>query len=271
MGSCLIDGEIANHVPADDRGIAYGDGVFETLPVIGGVPVLWQAHMDRLALGGQRLGLATPPQEVLLRELKTVAAGMPRCVVKVIVSRGSGGRGYAPPADAEPRRIVSAHDWPEELERDRQEGVEAMMCETRLALQPRLRGIKHLNRLEQVLGAAELATVPGVQGIQCNTEGFVISGVHANLFIVVGGQCLTPRMDRSGVHGVLRGLLLREHGARAERRRITQEFLLEADEVFFCSTLRGIVPLRRLGERHWDIGPVTREMQAWHASVLSRP
>ncbi len=275
MFSCLVNGEIASHVPADDRGLAYGDGLFETLAVVGGKPRLWQRHMDRLARGGERLGLPLPNQEVLLRETQTVAAGLPRCIVKIILTRGSGGRGYAPPESPEPRRIVSAHDWPDGLEEAAQNGVEATLCETRLALQPRLRGIKHLNRLEQVLAAGELAGRPGCHGIVRNTEGYVICGVSANLFLVVDGQLLTPRMDRSGVHGVLRDLLLREFPARAERRRVTLDLLMEAEELFFCSAIRGIVPIVKLtgddsGSRRFDIGPVTREMQAWSAPVLER-
>jgi 4-amino-4-deoxychorismate lyase len=273
MLSCLINGEIASHLPADDRGLAYGDGLFETLAVVGGKPRLWQQHMDRLVRGCERLGLAPPPQEILLREARTVAAGSPRCIVKIILTRGSGGRGYAPPSAPVPRRIVSAHDWPEGLEADRQQGVDAVICDTRLAVQPLLRGIKHLNRLEQVLAAAELSSQPGRHGIVRNTEGFVICGVAANLFLVLDGQLLTPRMDRSGVHGVLRDLLLREFSARGERRRVTLDLLAEATELFFCSAIRGIVPVVSLAgkecePRRLGIGPVTREMQAWSNAVL---
>ncbi len=271
MLSCLVDGVVSEYVPADDRGLAYGDGVFETLAVEGGRPRLWQAHMDRLALGCERLGLATPPQEVLWREVTTVAGGPPRCIAKIIISRGSGGRGYAPPARAEGLRVVSAHPWPEGLDRDREHGVHAVTCDIRVALQPALRGIKHLNRLEQVLAAAELAAKPGKEGILLNTEGYVIGAVNANLFAVIGDQLLTPRLDRCGVHGVLRELLLRDHLARCDRRRVTLDLLGEADEVFLCSAVRGIVPLRSIDALSWNIGPVTRELQAWRSELLERP
>lgn len=273
MFSCLVNGEMAAHVPADDRGLAYGDGLFETLAVTGGTPRLWQQHMDRFLRGCQCLNLAPPPREILLREVRTVAAGLPRCIVKINLTRGSGGRGYAPPDNPVPCRIVSAHDWPEGLGEARRLGVDAVICETRLALQPRLRGIKHLNRLEQVLAAAELASRPGRHGIVLNTEDYVISGVSANLFLVADGQLLTPRMDRSGVHGVLRDLLLRDHAARSERRRVTLDLLAEADELFFCSAIRGIVPIVSLAGateeiRRYEIGPVSREIQAWAKGVL---
>lgn len=270
MLSCLVDGALSEVVPAADRGLAYGDGVFETVAVRGGAPALWQGHMDRLARGCERLGLPAPSQALLLREVRTVAAGQPRCIVKIILTRGGGGRGYAPPESVTPLRVVSAHPWPAHIEEDRRNGVEAMICATRLALQPALRGIKHLNRLEQVLAAAELAQHPGRHGIMLNTEGYVIAGVSANLFAVADGQLLTPRMDRCGVHGVLRGLLLRDHAARCERRRISLDLLGEASEVFFCSAIRGIVPVRAIDDRVWPIGPFARELQAWHRALVER-
>jgi len=271
MLSCLVNGEFSEYVRADDRGLAYGDGVFETLAAERGQPRLWQAHMDRLARGCERLGLALPTQELLWNEARNVALGQARCVVKILLSRGGGGRGYAPPKDAESLRVVSAHPWPEGIETDRERGVHATVCATRLALQPALRGIKHLNRLEQVLAARELAEQPGKHGIMRNTEGYVIGAVSANLFAVQGGALLTPRMDRCGVHGVLRGLLLRDHAQRCERRRITLDLLSEAEEVFLCSAIRGIVPLRSIDELAWPVGPVTRELQAWYADRVAQP
>lgn len=274
MYSSLVNGEIASLVSSSDRGLAYGDGLFETIAVHGGHPGLWQGHMDRLQRGCERLDIPAPPQEVLLRELKTVAAGLGSCVVKIILTRGSGGRGYAPPSACEPCRVVSSHPLPDGIEEDARVGVHGVLCEMRLALQPQLRGIKHLNRLEQVLAAQELSNRPeheGQQGILMNTEGYVITAISANLFAVSGGLLLTPRMDRCGVHGVLRDRLLREQAARCERRRITLDLLRESDEVFLCSSVRGIVPLLSMGDMSWDIGPVTRELQAWHAALLDRP
>jgi len=266
--SCLVDGAISNHIPADDRGLAYGDGVFETIAMRGGRMALWDGHRDRLQLGCERLGIPAPDPDLLLQELKTVAAGQPNCVVKIIVTRGSGGRGYAPPVPANPRRIVSAHPLPEGMEEDARLGVHAVTCLVRLALQPQLRGIKHLSRLEQVMAAAELAAHPGKQGVLLNTEGYVITGVQANLFAVSGSHLITPRMDRCGVHGVLRNVLLNAHGGRCERRRVTLDLLQEADEVFLCSAVRGIVPVLSLDQLNWPAGPVTREMQGWYRGLL---
>jgi 4-amino-4-deoxychorismate lyase len=259
----LVNGEIGAHVPVQDRGLAYGDGVFETIAMNGTVPRFWQGHMDRLARGCKRLGLRLPPQEVLLREVQTVAAGQSACVVKIILTRGSGGRGYQPMQGTPPLRVVTLHHYPDGIHEAMRQGVNARFCDLRLALQPALGGIKHLSRLEQVLAAQEMLDYPDMAGILLNTEGFVISGISANLMLVFGNQLMTPRMDRCGVHGVLRGRILRDHKPPCELRRVSQAMLLEADEVFFCSAIRGIVPVLSLGDSHWHPGPVTRQLQEW--------
>ena len=263
--ACLVNGEISAWVPASDRGLAYGDGVFETLVVEAGRPRFWQAHMDRLAKGCEVLGMAVPEQRVLLREVQTVAAGAPRCVVKIVVTRGSGGRGYAVPESSNPLRVVAAYEYPTAVEQAQRAGVQARVCSLRLALQPALGGIKHLNRIEQVLASAEMAAYPGLEGILLNQEEFLVSAISANLFLVCGQALLTPRMDRSGVRGVVRNLVLRDFKARAELRRITLDMLDEADEVFMCNSVRGVIPITAIDARQWRIGPVTREMQEWFA------
>lgn len=260
---CLVNGEVSDWVHHTDRGLTYGDGLFESLAVEQGRARFWQAHMDRLKRGCEALGIDMPPQELLLRDVRTAAAGQSRCVVRVTLTRGPGGRGYAPPEDAQTTRLVSAHPWPEGIETSTRNGIRARTCDLRLALQPALGGIKHLNRLEQVLAAREMAEHPGLDGILLNQEGFVISGLYANIFLVIGNMLLTPRMDRCGVRGVLRGLLLRDFKSRVELRRVHPAMLGEVDEVFLCSALRGITPVTAIDAHEWRIGNVTREMQEW--------
>jgi 4-amino-4-deoxychorismate lyase len=261
--ACLVNGEISAHLPVGDRGLAYGDGVFETIPVLNGRPCFWQEHMDRLARGCSLLDIDAPPQEILLRETLTVAAGAPRCVVKIIVTRGAGGRGYAPARDLAALRVVAAYEFPAGVAEARRAGRAARTCSLRLALQPAFSGIKHLSRLEQVLASLEMREHPGQEGILLNHAGYVVSAISGNLFLVFGRQLITPRMDRSGVRGVVRGLLLRDFKARCELRRVTPDMLAEADEVFICNAVRGIVPLVRIDAQEWPVGTVTRELQDW--------
>ena len=263
MLECLVNGEISTYVAATNRGLNYADGVFETLLVHKGRPRRWQAHMDRLSTGCERLGLVMPPQAVLLRELQTVSVGLSDIVVKIILTRDGTGRGYMPPESGACIRIVSAHFLPENLEEMAREGVRARICNIRLAIQPALGGIKHLNRLEQVLASAELRETGATEGILLDRDDHVISAISANIFFVMENRLLTPRLDLCGVRGVVRDRILTGLAARCEQRRILVDMLQEFDEVFICNSVRGIVPVTAINDREYRIGPVTRELQSW--------
>lgn len=266
MHDCLINGEIADTISVADRGLNYGDGLFETLLVRRGQPRFWQAHMERLDKGCGQLGIARPEQSLLWREVQTVIAGRPECVVKIIVTRGvpaSGfSRGYAPPEQCAVSRIVSAHDPPQDRDHG-PAGVRVRICELRLGQQSLLAGIKHLNRLEQVMARAEWDDPEIGEGILLDQDGYVVSGTASNIFIVAGQRLLTPRLDRCGVRGIMRGEILKAFAARCEQRRITLDMLPEADEVFLCNGVRGIMPVGRIDDRRYDLGPVTAEVREW--------
>lgn len=263
MIECLVNGEISTFVDSTNRGLNYADGIFETLSVHNGRPRRWQAHMDRLGVGCERLGLVMPPQAILLREVQTVSAGLADAVVKIVLTRDGQGRGYMPEVNCTCTRIVSSHQFPEGTLELAREGIKARICELRLAIQPALGGIKHLNRLEQVLASAELREAGVAEGILLDQENHVISAIAANIFLVMEDRLLTPRLDRCGVRGVLRQQILLGFGARCEQRRILVDMLHEADEVFICNTVRGIVPIIAIDSQQFKIGPVTRELQTW--------
>lgn len=263
MLECLVNGEISTFISTSNRGLNYGDGVFETLVVRNGLPLRWQAHMDRLGLGCERIGLSMPPQALLLREVQTISTGYGNAVVKIVLTRDGFRRGYTPPKGGECKRIVSIHAYPDGIEAIAREGVKAKVCDTRLAIQPVLGGIKHLSRLEQVLAAAEIRDSNAVEGILLDTEDHIISAISANIFLVFEGRLLAPRLDRCGVRGVIREQILSTFAPRCEQRRMHSDMLWEADEIFICNTVRGVVPLTSVDEHVYGIGPVTRELQAW--------
>jgi len=263
MLECLVNGEISTFVTTTNRGLNYADGIFETLSVHNGRPRRWQAHMDRLGDGCERLGLSMPPQAILLREVQTVSAGLADAVVKIVLTRDGQARGYMPPQESDCVRIVSAHFYPDGVAEASREGVKARVCDLRLALQPALGGLKHLNRLEQVLASAELRESGVAEGILLDREDHVISAIAANIFLVLDDRLLTPRLDLCGVRGVVRGQILASFGARCEQRRIMVDLLQEADEVFICNSVRGIVPVIAIDEQQYQAGPVTRELQTW--------
>ena len=263
MLECLVEGEISERISAMDRGLHYGDGLFETMAVFGGTPRFWQGHMDRLAIGCERLGLPSTPQSVLLREVQTVSAGRRRCVVKIIITRGSSGRGYGVDEEVRTNRIVCSWAWPEDPGHLVETGIRTRICDLRLGIQPALAGLKHLNRLEQVMARAEWSDRSIHEGILLDAEDHVVSAISSNIFVVVGDRLLTPRMDRCGVRGVMRSAILSAFGHRCEQRRVTLDMLFEADEIFVCNAVRGIFPVTSIDHWEFDIGPVTREVQQW--------
>ncbi|MCJ7815964.1 MAG: aminodeoxychorismate lyase [Xanthomonadales bacterium] len=263
MLDCLVDGEISDQVSAADRGLLYGDGLFETISVIGGQPRFWQGHMDRLSAGCEQLGLPATPQAVLLRELKTICAGRPDCTVRIIITRGTAGQGYAPGIPAQSNRIVSAHSRPLSKENHSTFGIRARLCNLRLGIQPALAGMNHLTRLEQVTARAEWDDPLIFEGILLDREDHVISGVSSNIFLVYSGRLLTPRLDRCGIRGVMRSAILNAFRPRCEQRRLLLDMLPEAHEVFVCDSVHGILPVIRIDNWEYEIGTVTREVQDW--------
>lgn len=241
-------------IPAEDRGLAYGDGLFETMRAHrGGVP-WWDAHWTRLAKGAVRLRLPLPDPDLVRMQAAALLEGADAGVLKLIVSRGSGGRGYAPPTDAEPGWTLSLHPLPSSPT----QGLALRWCATRLAIQPALAGLKHCNRLEQVLARAEwqdevAADRDADEGLMLDTEGHAVSATAANVFALIGGRWATPRLDRCGVAGICRGWILSD--LRAEEVRLPPAQLESAEAVFLCNAVRGILPVARLGERAWAPHP----------------
>lgn len=274
MYNCLINGEISDRVPVSDRGFQYGHGVFETLAVDRGSAVMWEQHLGRLKRGCERLQLPLPDEAVLLREIQTVCSGRRRALVKLTLTAGEGSRGYRFPRPLLPNRIVASYPFPEDCIEARNIGVSLRLCEQRLALNRPLAAIKHMNRLEQVLAAAEWDDPAIADGLMLDQEDYVISTTSANLFLVSDGLLLTPSLDRCGIRGVVRDAILGRFNSSSEKRRITTEFLYEADEVFICNSIRGIWPVIAIEDRDFEIGSRAREVQEWLGGVsplLARP
>ena len=260
----LLNGEPGAALPALDRGLLYGDGLFETIAVQAGRARLWDRHMRRLQAGCQRLGLPEPDVAVLAAEAGRLIAGRSRVVLKIILTRGPGGRGYRGPQPPCPSRILALHPWPDYPPEWWERGIAARFCQTRLGCNPALAGIKHLNRLEQVLARAEWDD-PGIaEGLMLDGEGRVIEGVMTNLFIVRGRGLLTPDLGRCGVAGVMRGWIL-DHapglGMTVRATDLGMDEINMADELFVTNSLVGVWPLRRLDGQRWAVGPATREIQ----------
>lgn len=265
-----IDGRPAELLSVKDRGLAYGDGLFETIAVSGGKPVLLERHLARLADGCARLQIALD-LALVRAELLAFSGELGDGVAKLIVTRGDGLRGYAPPSPSQSRRILQGSAKPVYPHEHAERGVRLFPCVTRLAEQPVLAGLKHLNRLEQVLARAEWQDAEHAEGLMLDTAGRVVEGVYSNLFLATGGVLQTPELSRCGVAGVMRAELLAQAGRRGLAcavRDISLADLLAADEVFLCNSLYGVWPVRALQGHDWPVGPLTRKLQAIARDLL---
>jgi len=265
-----VDGQPADVLSLKDRGLAYGDGLFETIAVRDGKPVLLERHLQRLELGCQRLALKVDMTELSV-ELNTYAQRLGEGVLKLIVTRGDSLRGYAADPSAQGRRILQGSPPPAYPAAHAERGVHLFPCTVRLSEQPLLAGLKHLNRLEQVLARAEWTDAQYAEGLMLDTSGRVIEGVFSNLFLVRDGVLITADLSRCGVAGVMRAELLFQAESQGIATQITDvrlEQLHQADEVFVCNSVYGVWPVQACGSARWSVGPLTRKLQTLARALL---
>lgn len=256
----LVNGAPEPCVDVRDRGLTYGDGLFETCLLADGAIALWQWHMQRLLDGCRRLRLDAPEPAVLAAEAAHVAAGLAHAVVRVTITRGVGARGYAPQHNAPPTRIVSASPAPRTREDWSRGGMRLRWCTMRLSAQPALAGMKHLNRLENVLARAEWQGADIDEGLLRGMDGMVVGATAANLFVVRDGRIMTPPLTQCGVAGVMRAWIMDTEPV--VQRELDVDDVMQADEIFLTNAVRGIMPVGHLAGRQWPVGPVTRRLMA---------
>ena len=251
------------------RGLHYGDGVFRTLLKYNGQLLDSKLQFLKLAHDAQALGLEPPAAELLLAEAASVSAASASGVVKILLLRSGIGRGYAP-RTAQADRLVLAYPLPAYPAEYWQQGISAFRCGLRLGRQPALAGIKHLNRLEQVLASRDWPD-GAAEGILCDERGAPVCGTRSNLFWIHAGRLHTPALDGCGVAGMMRDKVLACATALGLEVRIESRpwsKLLDADEAFVSNSLIGIWPLRALEQRVWPApGPLTLRLM----SVLRHP
>lgn len=248
-----------------DRGFLYGDGVFRTMRAEQGKLQHWSLHLKKLQQDCRALGIDCPSPSLLSAELENLLCTHPQGVFKLIVTRGQGGRGYAPPPNAVANHYWDVFPLPEYPKEWRKQGVTLRLCDLRLSHQPRLASIKHLNRLENVLAAAEWQDPDIAEGLLCDNDDNVIEGTRSNLFFVRDGELLTPDLSRCGVAGVQRERVL----AWALKQHMPVKIghfkirnLLEAEEVFLVNSVIGVWPVREFQQRQWQAFPKTLEIAA---------
>jgi 4-amino-4-deoxychorismate lyase len=252
----LINGSFNGEISALDRGFAYGDGIFRTVKVIQGLPEHWPIHYQKLVKDCSAIGIVCPSAEVIINDFEQLFSIEELvAVAKIIITRGEGERGYNPPAITNPTRVMIKSSMPSYPQTYFSEGIQLHLCETRIGHQPKLAGIKHLNRLENVLARMEWHDPKITDGLMLDMAGNVIECTVANIFARYGDLLITPKLDQCGVAGITRKqILARAHtlNLKTAVEAIHLEKLLTADEVIICNSLFGAWQVRMLKDKQWS-------------------
>lgn len=251
----LINGRGEATLSPMDRGFTYGDGVFRTLRVHQGIPDTWALHYSKLVEDCNVLGIVCPDAELLLTDIGRLFTQDEKAVAKIIITRGEGARGYAVQSLAQPTRVVIKTPFPDYPQANFKAGVQLHLCRLRLPYQPVLAGIKHLNRLENVMARMEWTDSTIADGLLLDEHGHAIECTMSNVFARFDKTLATPKLDKCGVAGVTRQRILEAAsslGYRPEVRSMPLAELMQADELITCNSLYGAWQVRAFNGRHWQ-------------------
>ncbi len=246
----LVNGVETDYIRADDRGLLYGDGIFETIAVKNSTPLLMSYHLNRLSLSAARLSISGLDLKAVYDDVQQIIfkTGLTEAIIRITLTRGSGVRGYAS-LSSESNIIISISQFPNSIFEKRGLGVDVITSKQRLYKNPNLAGIKHLNRLDQVLIANEAAKVSADEAIVLSEYGFVIEGGKSNLFAVIDDVIATPVIADYGVAGIMRQQVInaaKTAGYNIEERSVRSEELKLAQELFLTNSIIGIWSVKSL-------------------------
>ncbi len=261
----LLDGQPATTIDVLDRGLHYGDGLFETIACRAGHARFLDLHLRRLTEGCARLQIHCTDMPALAARIRALAATQPACLIKLILTRGAAtARGYAAQGDERAHTVLLQYPWPAEDPALWEHGIAARTASGRLGENPLLAGLKHLNRLEQVLIRSEWTDAAIQEALVFSSSGWLVSGTMSNVFLVRENRLMTPAITTAGVRGVMRGLILREAqraGLVVTELALDAAAVAAAEEIFVTNARIGIWPVRALDGRKRAVGPVTRQLQ----------
>ncbi|GAA6173744.1 aminodeoxychorismate lyase [Colwellia sp. KU-HH00111] len=256
MKYCLVNGKPQHQIDIENRGLAYGDGLFTTAKIVNGHIQFLSAHITRLLMGCKTLGMVPPVQNELAKQLTTVAANYSSAVLKVIITAESGGRGYARATSNDHDLIIMVHDYPSHYDDMANTGINLGLSQQQIGLNPMLAGLKHLNRLEQVLLRAELSSRSEDDLLVTNLHNEIIEATSANVFFMIDGQLQTPDVSQSGVNGIMRQVILSQY-PNTLVKSLTLNEIADAQAMFICNCVMGVMPIRRFNNRALAIEQVT--------------
>ena len=257
----LVNGEPAHHLPVDDRAIAYGDGCFTTIAKVAGHIQLVDEHIQRLKRACLVLDLPFSDWSSLRRQIVQIGESSTDIVIKVIISRGSGGRGYSTQGATQPVTILSLHAMPTHYSAWKVGGIRLNLSSIKLAKQPVWQGTKQLNRLEQVL-IKQRSRPSADDELVCDVDDMIIETSAANIFWRVEKQWFTADIDYSGVCGVMRNRIvdiLSQNNMPVQVLRAHYSILNYATDIFICNSLMGLVPVREIQFGNQPISTIKNE------------
>jgi 4-amino-4-deoxychorismate lyase len=265
----LVNGEMNQWISPLDRGFAYGDGIFRTMRVQSGLPSNWHLHYQKLVADCSTIGIVCPSAELLIDDIHRLFMSemleSKNATAKIIITRGEGERGYAPPAVTSPNRIVVKTPMPSYARENYHAGVALFLCKTRLAIQPQLAGIKHLNRLENVLARMEWRDEQFFDGLLLDANDDVTECTMSNIFARFGDTLMTPKLNLCGVAGITRQQILalsKPLSLIVNEGKISLEKLLTADEVLICNSLYGVFQVRQINDKAWLPQPLAAKLRS---------
>lgn len=255
MTQVWVNGVPARGIDPLDRGLAYGDGLFATMRIAKGEIQFLSAHLAKLTQGAQRLGFLWHPSARLINQLEQLALTQGDACVKLLLSRGVGGRGYAAPIHCLINEVVFLSDFPQHYALWQNEGISLFPSEVLLAKQPRLAGIKHLNRLEQVLIKSIELPMGFDDWLVLDSDGNVIESSMANLFFIKDKMVFTPALTHSGVAGMMREQViytLIDLGFNIDVKQINYNELPQFEHCFMTNSLLGLVDINRIDTLYYS-------------------
>ncbi len=250
----LVNGEPCDTLSVLDRGLQYGDGLFETIRVVDGQCQYWDEHLERLELGCQKLGIRFPGRVGLKKDADSLVQPSFMGVLKIIVTRGVSDRGFRMNAANPPNQVLSLATPPLYSSQYYQQGIKLVLCRQRLGTSPQLAGIKHLNRLEQVMARREWDD-EYQEGLLLDQFDQVAEGTMSNVFIIDGHRLLTPKLEACGVHGIIRDQIIKQAdtlGMEIRLENFSKARLLKADAVFLTNSIFGVWPVRSFEKQFWE-------------------
>jgi 4-amino-4-deoxychorismate lyase len=268
----LLNGEPASTIPMTDRGLQYGDGLFETIAIRAGQAEFLKLHLSRLELGCARLGIDYPGHQLLTQEINQLAQQQSMAVVKVQLSVNTETSGYLR-SNVRVNRILRCTAVPQRSGSLKIKGIRLRLARHRLAINPVLAGLKHLNRLDNVIARNECGDALIQESVMLDTDGYVVEGTMSNIFLLSNACLMTPCLNNAGVDGIIRGVILkyaRLAGMAVEIRKLTVSDLISADALFVTNSLIHIWPVQRFETHHYADFNIAAKAQQWVMEALER-